>query len=85
MAKTCEYTVVERAGSLRSDGGFDLDEEAIKAEVHALQRDGWEIASTAMTSQAQGPPWRPSHTLRVTYYLQRPVKDTPYRTASRKR
>ena len=85
MAKTFAYTVVARTGRLRSDGTLDLDEEAIKAEVHALQRDGWEIASTAMASQAQGPPWRPSHTLRLTYYLKRPVEDNSYRTASRKR
>ncbi len=85
MAKTFQYTMVERTDTLHRGGVFCFNVEGLMAEVQALQRAGWEIVSTGMESRAQGPPWQSSHTLRVTYYFKRPEEEIPYRTASTKR
>ena len=82
MAIQFEYKLLEQEDEVRGDA-FTLEGLAINRELAELRRDGWELASTVLSSRRLSSPFTPSYAIRLTYTLRRPVASTKSNTRER--
>ena len=73
MATQFEYNLIESIGEVRSNP-FTLDALEIDRKLSEQRQEGWELASTGVSSTHSQINFC---TLHITYALKRPVAPTP--------